>query len=121
MTIHQLHGTAVLVCDLDGDPVSGTSDALQLIGDAAAESAGWVAVPVTRWHQDFFRLRTGLAGEVLQKFVQYRVGIAVVGDVSRWVEESSALRDFVRECDRGSQIWFVADLAELGERLAARS
>ncbi|MFF7637603.1 DUF4180 domain-containing protein [Kitasatospora sp. NPDC008050] len=120
MTVHQMSGGAVLVCEPKGDLVSGVPDALQLIGDAAAGQAQWVAVPVARWHQDFFRLRTGVAGEVLQKFAQYRVGIAVVGDISRWTEESSALRDFVRECDRGSQIWFVSDLAELDERLAAR-
>ncbi|MFE0098621.1 DUF4180 domain-containing protein, partial [Streptomyces sp. NPDC059015] len=28
-----------------------------------------------------------------------------------------ALRDFVRECNRGRQTWFVADGGELRERL----
>ncbi|MCX4745256.1 DUF4180 domain-containing protein [Kitasatospora sp. NBC_01287] len=120
MTIELLHETPVLVCAPDGDPLSSVADALGLIGEAGYGEASWVAVPVQRWPEEFFRLRSGLAGEVLQKFAQYRVNLAVVGDISRWTEESSALRDFVRECDRGRQCWFVADLAELGERLGER-
>jgi hypothetical protein len=44
--------------------------------------------------------------------------MAVVGDISRHTESSSALRDFVRECNRGRQTWFLADIGELRERLA---
>lgn len=57
----------------------------------------------------------------MQKFANYRVGLAVVGDVSAHVEASEALRDFVRESNRGQQVWFVADDAELETRLAAAS
>ena len=74
-------------------------------------------VPVARLAPEFFVLTSGVAGAVVQKFVNYRVRLAVVGDVSGFVAESTALRDFVREANRGRQTWFVADEAELAGRL----
>ncbi|MFI9155349.1 DUF4180 domain-containing protein [Streptomyces sp. NPDC053367] len=66
-----------------------------------------------------FRLRTGVAGAMVQKFVTYRVRLAVVGDVSRQAAESGALRDFLRETNEGGHLWFVPGYDELGEKLRA--
>jgi len=60
---------------------------------------------------------TSFPRDIIQKFVQYGMGIVVLGDISRHTEVSSALRDFVRECNRGRQTWFLADVEELKERL----
>ncbi|SDK61467.1 DUF4180 domain-containing protein [Nonomuraea jiangxiensis] len=109
----------VLVCAADGPPVRADRDALDLIGEAWGSGAEWVAVPVERFHEDFFELRTGVAGEITQKFVNYRLGLAVVGDVSRFTDASSALRAWVAESNRGRHLWFVSDLAELAARRAA--
>jgi hypothetical protein len=49
----------------------------------------------------------------VQKFVQYGVGLVVLGDIFARADASSALRDFVRECNRGRQTWFVRDEEEL--------
>ena len=43
--------------------------------------------------------------------------MAVVGDITTEIAASTALRDFVRESNRGTQLWFVADEAELTRRL----
>jgi hypothetical protein len=48
--------------------------------------------------------------------VNYGLRLAVVGDISELLERSGALRDFVRESNRGRQVWFVADEAELAAR-----
>lgn len=63
----------------------------------------------------FFELRTGIAGEILQKFVNYHVRAAFVGDFA--AIESKSLRDFIRECNRGEHFYFVASLDEAIERL----
>jgi len=76
-----------------------------------------VAVPVSRFDESFFRLRSGLAGEIMQKFVNYQVRLVVVGDISAQVAASTALRDLVTESNRGRHIWFVDDLDELADRL----
>ncbi|MEU0335281.1 DUF4180 domain-containing protein [Streptomyces sp. NPDC006193] len=116
-TIDIRHGVRVLRCAPDGPLLDGESAALDLIGDALGQDAGLVAVPVERIAGDFFRLRSGVAGAVVQKFAVYRLRLAVLGDVSAQVARSTALRDFVRECNRGDQLWFLADEAELDERL----
>ncbi|MFI9837394.1 DUF4180 domain-containing protein [Nonomuraea sp. NPDC051941] len=110
----------VYVCEPHGEPLRETRDALDLLGEAFGRGASWVAVPAGRLHDDFFALRTGVAGEIAQKFVNYRVGLAVVGDISRFTAASSALRDWVFESNRGGHIWFVGDLEELAARLPAR-
>ena len=105
-------GVPVLVVGADGPVISGTQDALDVIGSAFSR-ADVVAIPVSRLAEQFFQLRTGLAGEIMQKFTNYRIRLAVVGDISAQVAASSALRDLVFESNRGSQIWFVPTIEDL--------
>ena len=116
-TLVTLHATRVLRCAPEGPALDGESAALDLVGDALGQDAELVAVPAGRVAEDFFRLRSGVAGAVAQKFVQYRLRLAVVGDISRHLAESSALRDFVYESNQGRGLWFVADDGELSDRL----
>ncbi|MFJ6614759.1 DUF4180 domain-containing protein [Streptomyces sp. NPDC091289] len=112
------HGVPVLVCAADGATIATVQDALdQLIG-AAFQGAEIVAVPSTRLDDRFFDLSTGFAGEVLQKFANYRLRLVVVGDIGRHLAASSALPDLVREANRGRDIWFLPDLDALVDRLA---
>ncbi len=57
--------------------------------------------------EDFFNLRSGIAGDILQKFVTYGKMLAVVGDFS--IYTSKSLRNFIFECNRGNDIYFVED------------
>ncbi|MFD9977601.1 DUF4180 domain-containing protein [Streptomyces sp. NPDC059017] len=116
-TLERIHDVPVLLCAAEGKPIAGEADALDLIGDAMYQGARWVAVPAERFDESFFVLRTRVAGDIVQKFVNYRLGLAIVGDISVRTEAAPALRDFVRECNRGRQTWFVADGGELRERL----
>jgi len=90
---------------------------MDLVGNAAYQGLRWGAIPAERFDEAFFRLRTRVAGDIIQKFVNYHVGLVVLDDISRHTEISTALRDFVRECNRGQQTWFLSDLEELRERL----
>ncbi|MFJ6795303.1 DUF4180 domain-containing protein [Streptomyces sp. NPDC091268] len=117
-TLQNVNGVSVLVCADEGAAVRAERDALDLIGDAGYQGAEWVVVPAARLDDAFFHLGSGVAGDIVQKFVQYRLGLVVLGDISRHTERSSALRDFVRECNRGRQTWFLTTLGELTERLA---
>lgn len=111
--------TSVFHLPAEGEPLRSGADALGVIYDEAAAGAEWIAVPVARLDPAFFDLRTGVAGEIVQKFAQYRAGLAIVGDVAAHVAASDALRDFVRESNRGRTVWFVADADELAARLAS--
>lgn len=67
--------------------------------------------------EEFFVLRTGLAGEILQKFVNYRAKLAIYGDFSGYT--SKPLRDFFYESNNGNDIFFLPTAQEAVERLAA--
>lgn len=104
----------------DGPVVRTGGDVLDLIHDERAQGADWISVPAGRLDPAFFDLRSGVAGDVVQKFVNYERRLAVVGDISVHLAASEAFRAFVRESNRGRHLWFVADAGELDERLADR-
>lgn len=116
--VQERNGARVLVCGADGPMLAGVQDALDLIG-AAFSGADVVALPSSRLGDDFFELRTGLAGEVMQKFVNYRIPLAIVGDISERLEASASLRALVLESNQGRHIWFVPDLPALDAHLGA--
>lgn len=64
---------------------------------------------------DFFTLSSGLAGEILQKYSNYGLRLAIVGDWSQL--KSRSLRDFITECNRGRQVFFVESREEALQRL----
>lgn len=64
----------------------------------------------------FFDLKTGIAGEILQKFVNYNFKIAIIGDYSKY--QSSVLKDFIYESNKQGEINFVESLEEAKERLS---
>jgi hypothetical protein len=115
--VRERAGVPVLVCDPDGPVVATEQDALDLIG-AAFLGAQVVAVPAGRLDPSFFTLGSRFAGEVMQKFVNYRLKLAVIGDISEHLAASSALRALVHESNRSDHIWFLPDLDALDARLA---
>ena len=120
MRIDDSTGIRVLHLETEGEPISTPDDASDLVGTAWSHNANMIAVPAERLDPEFFRLRSGLAGEITQKFVNYRLRLAVVGDISEQLEASDALRDFVWESNIGDHIWFLSDEVALAEKLADR-
>jgi hypothetical protein len=115
----QIAGRRAYVCDADGPPIASERDAADLVGETLALDAILVVIPLARLAPGFLDLKTRLAGEVLQKFVNYRRQVVIVGDVAEAVAGSTPLRDFVRESNRGKTVWFVPDMAALEAKLAA--
>jgi hypothetical protein len=112
-----LAGERVYLLDDEGPLIAGADDVVAMLGDVLGSGAGMIAIPVRRLAPEFFVLRTKVAGDVVQKLVNYRLRVAVVGDIDEAVARSSALADWVREANRRSELWFVRDLAELERRL----
>lgn len=65
---------------------------------------------------DFFELKSGIAGEVLQKIVNYRMKLAIVGDFS--IYSSKSLSDFIYEMNSGKDVFFLNSEEEVIDRLA---
>ncbi len=67
--------------------------------------------------ENFFKLSTRVAGDILQKFVNYRTKFAIIGDFSCYT--SKPLRDFIYESNRGREVFFVSIEDEAIARLTA--
>lgn len=63
----------------------------------------------------FFDLKTGLAGDILQKVSNYRKRLVLLGDFAN--VESKSLRDFIRESNRTGQVVFAPTLEAAVELL----
>jgi Domain of unknown function (DUF4180) len=113
----EMHGMRIWECSADGTVLQTSREAIDVIGEARGHGASLAVIPASRLAPEFFQLRTGFAGEVLQKFVSYGVRLAIVGDVSIFSSKSSALRDLIRESNRGRDIWFLDDIEDLSSRL----
>jgi hypothetical protein len=116
-TISEVHGRRVLTVTPSAPVLGSEQDALDLLGDAFGDGATVVVVPADRVAEDFFELRTRVAGDVVRKFAMYRVRLVVMGDIAGRLAASDSLRAFVHEINKGSDVWFVADDAELAAKL----
>jgi hypothetical protein len=67
--------------------------------------------------EDFFDLKTKLAGEVLQKFINYKIKLAIVGDFSGYT--SMSLKAFIAESNQWNDIIYVSSEEEAIEKLSA--
>ncbi len=67
-------------------------------------------------YRKVFVLSNGIAGEILQKFVNYQFRIAIYGDYTKYT--SKLLKDFIYESNRGREIFFTDSLQTAIEKLA---
>jgi hypothetical protein len=118
--IEARQGIPVWLVPAGGPELSTEQDAVDLVGAAFGSGAEVLVVPVGRFARRFFDLHTKLLGHFFSKIVQYGFRLVLVGDVGGHLAASTAFRDVVRESNRGKDVWFVADLAELDARLTAR-
>jgi len=116
-TTFEQHGIRILACSADGAKIDNERAALDLIGEALHQRAGVVLIPAKCLPEAFFELKTRLAGEMIQKFVNYQRRLVILGDISRHIEQSTSLHDFVYEANRGRHVWFLQNVEELSRRL----
>lgn len=104
MNIEKANENTVIVKD---GMINTVNDILDVLADASYNyRADHMVVYKESLPEQFFELRTGLAGEMLQKLTNYNMRISIVGDFS--VYSSKALRDFIYESNKGKQVNFCA-------------
>jgi len=84
--------------------------ALDLLGNLYYEGYEGIIIYEQNLPPAFFDLKTGMAGEILQKFTNYRMPLVIVGDYSKYTGKS--LTDFIMESNKGHQVNFVATLSD---------
>ncbi len=87
--------------------ISSVQDATDLLGNADYQGASKIIVHEASLGPQFFNLRSGIAGEILQKVSNYHKQLAIVGEFEKF--NSNALNAFIIECNRGNHIFFVPD------------
>jgi hypothetical protein len=116
VTVIQRNGTNIALIDRDTRIVTA-QDLLDLFMTAHYEyGSERLIVYKESLCAAFFDLKTGVAGELLQKCSNYRIKIAVVGDFSEYTSKS--LRDFMYECNKGGLVFFKSDTESAIEALA---
>lgn len=79
-------------------------------------NTGRIAIDKKAIDEKFFVLSSGLAGEILQKFINYHVKFAVYGDYSKYT--SKPLKDFIYEANQGKEVFFVDTKENAVKRLS---
>ena len=54
----------------------------------------------------------------MQKFVNYGIRLAIIGDISSLTAASEPLHDLVYEMNQGTDIWFIPTREQLETRLS---
>jgi len=117
----KIHNTGKISIAELADPdiiISTIQDAVDLLGESYFSGCSSIIIREENLHPDFFRLHTNLAGDILQKFSNYQMKLAVVGDFSKY--KSKSLQEFIGESNRGNRIFFVGDLEEAVSMLTSK-
>ena len=86
--------------------ISTAEDGTQLLGDLYYQGFELIIIQAQQLDPSFFELKSGLAGEVLQKCSNWRMRLAIIGDFSELISKS--LRDFIYESNKGKLVNFVS-------------
>lgn len=90
--------------------IKSVEDGLQLLGNLYYQGFDKIIIYKQNITPAFFDLKTKIPGELLQKFTQYKMPLAIVGNFTKY--ESKSLNDFIYETNKGRQINFVRTLPE---------
>lgn len=112
-----IKGNSTVVMMGSEEPIlRSVQDALEIMASVRYEyKSQKIILEKSCLSEEFFSLQSGMAGEILQKFTNYRIALAIIGDFSGY--KSKSLHDFIYECNRGSQVFFLPDKATALEKL----
>lgn len=112
---HLINGHPVIAELLDDSFIlTDSQDAIDLINMPEARECTRFIIYEKNLSKDFFNLSSGVAGDVLQKFSNYRLKLAVIGDFSKY--KSKNLNDFFRESNKTGNILFLESSEEALEK-----
>ena len=106
--IHELEEGSVAELLPVSERINEVQDMLDIMADAGYNGCKGIIIHEKTLNPEFFDLKTKLAGDILQKFSNYRMKLAIVGDFSDI--KSKSLRDFIRESNKLGIIRFVSDM-----------
>jgi hypothetical protein len=117
---HTAYKNRIIAELIDGDYViRETQDVLDLMVNTGSKTCDRIIIYERNLDERFFDLKTGFAGEILQKFSNYNFRLAVIVDFSKF--KSKSLHDFIFESNKRGQIHFVSNLDIALRRLGMKA
>ena len=107
---HVLNNTKIAEVISDALVIKTSEDGLDLLGNLYYQDFDKIIIQEQHITPDFFDLKNGMAGEILQKFSNYRVRLAIVGNFTAYPGKS--IQDFIYESNTREQINFVNTVTE---------
>ena len=108
--IHTIDNRKIAEIISDDIVLQTVEDAVDLIGNMSYQGFDKLIIHEENIIPDFFELKNKIAGNILQKFSQYSMPLAIIGDFEKY--ESKSLNDFIFESNKGSQINFVTTVED---------
>ncbi len=102
---HQIKNKAIAEVISRGIVINNIEDGIDLVGDVYYQGFDKVILHEKNITPEFFDLKTKMAGEILQKFSNYRVRLIIVGDFTRY--DSKSLKNFIFESNNGRMVNFL--------------
>ena len=106
--IQETRNHKIAVIDSPDHEIKNEQETLDVIAEAGYLGAEAIILPAENLISDFFDLKTGVAGTILQKFSNYRMKLAILGAFEQY--QSRSLAAFIRESNRGNLVFFVPDI-----------
>ena len=108
--IHTIDDRKIAEIISDDIVLQTVEDAVDLIGNMSYQGFDKLIIHEENIISDFFELKNKIAGNILQKFSQYSMPLAIIGDFEKY--ESKSLNDFIFESNKGKQINFVTTVED---------
>lgn len=111
---HQIGNTKIAELISDTIIISTTEDGIELLGTIYYEGFDKVIIHEKNITPAFFDLKTGMAGEILQKFSTYRIPIAIVGNFDSM--KSKSMQAFISESNKQGHVTFVESIESVFQK-----
>jgi len=107
---HTINNTKIAEVIAENIIIKSIEDGSQLVADIYYQDFDGIILYEKNITPLFFDLKTGIAGEILQKFSNFRICLAIIGEFEKY--ESKSVKDFIFESNKNRQINFVNTLEE---------
>ncbi len=108
--VNERNGKTYIECIPAETPIQHEQDALELVAACVEHSTGLLLLQAEALSPDFFKLRTGLAGSMLQKFVNYHIKTAMV--VTDGSESKGKFKEMAMEANKGNHFRVFSSTAD---------
>jgi hypothetical protein len=106
--IHQFNERQIAEIQSDGIIIRKWRDVIDIISQMISRKVDALILHEKNLAPEFFQLKTGIAGEILQKLANSEIRVAFVGDFDSY--KSKGLKAFIVESNLGNQVNFSANL-----------